>query len=190
MATVSLGVQVTNYSATAAQAQVNKVAAAAVKALHKLGITDHEIQTTNLSLNPQYDQNSTFTGYQASETLQVTVYALALAGPVIDAGVAAGANTNLGIQFGLRDPNAAQLDALKLAVQQARAHAQVIAQELGVDALLAHARVQISESGAQPSNINQIPMAAFSRVAAAAAPAQVLGGTLSVQETVNLTYVF
>src|SRR5262249_3664770 len=53
----------------------------------------------------------------------------------IDAGAGAGATTVRGIQFTLRDPEAAHADALRRAAARARADADVLAQALNLKVL-------------------------------------------------------
>ena len=76
---------------------------AAVKAL---GVAEADIQTTNLSLNPQYGNGPTpkVVGYQISEQIEVTVRDLDKAGDVVDAATAKGATDVNGISFERRRP--------------------------------------------------------------------------------------
>jgi hypothetical protein len=99
---------------------------AAVKAL---GVDEKDIQTTNLSLNPQYGNTSTpkVIGYQISEQVEITVRDLDKAGDVVDAATAKGATDVNGISFEVADPVKAQNDARAAAVAAARASAQAMA---------------------------------------------------------------
>ena len=99
---------------------------AAVKAL---GVDDKDIQTTNLSLSPQYGNGSTpkVVGYQISEQVEITVRDLDKAGDVVDAATAKGATDVNGISFEVADPVKAQNDARAAAVAAARASAQAMA---------------------------------------------------------------
>ena len=76
---------------------------AAVKAL---GVAEADIQTTNLSLYPQYGTGLApkIVGYQISEQIVVTVRDLDKAGDVVDAAIAKGANNVNGISFESGDP--------------------------------------------------------------------------------------
>ena len=99
---------------------------AAVKAL---GVADADIQTTNLSLYPQYGNGSTpkVVGYQISEQVEITVRDLDKAGDIVDAATAKGATDVNGISFEFADPVKAQNDARADAVQAARVSAQAMA---------------------------------------------------------------
>lgn len=186
MATVTFGVLLKQDTAQDAQAAVNHVVAAAVQNLHALGITDRQIQTADLSLEPSYDNAGTVTGYQASQTLSVDVQGLRLVGRAVDAGVRAQANHNVSITFGLRDENAARTAALAQAVSIARTRAAAAATALGRSLNGAH--VQLSEVS-QPVPRPVVP-GVMSAAPAQGAPTQTFGGTLTVHEDVTLTYTF
>lgn len=186
MATVTFGVLLKRDTAQDAQTAVNRVVAAAVQNLHALGITDRQIQTADLSLEPSYDSAGTVTGYQASQTLSVDVPGLRLVGRAVDAGVHAQANHNVSITFGLHDENAARTAALAQAVGIARTRAAAAANALGRSLNGAH--VQLSEvSQPVPRPVVQGVMSA---APAQGAPTQTFGGTLTVHEDVTLTYTF
>jgi uncharacterized protein YggE len=136
-ATVRLGVLAQAPTAREAQAQVNRSAQAVLDALRQLGVAPERIQTTGLSLNPQYaqgrpDEGPRITGYQAANTVSVRLDDLAKVGPAIDAGLASGANNLDGVDFGLRDDGAAKAAALADAVQSARGKAEALARALKV----------------------------------------------------------
>ncbi|PYQ62268.1 MAG: hypothetical protein DMF53_13370 [Acidobacteria bacterium] len=136
-ATVRLGVLAQAPTAREAQTQVNRSAQAVLDSIRKVGIPAERIQTTGLSLNPQYaqgrpDQGPRITGYQASNTVTVLVEDLAKVGPVIDAGLTSGANNLDGVEFGLRKDDAARAAALTDAVHSARIKAEALARALRV----------------------------------------------------------
>jgi uncharacterized protein YggE len=139
-ANVRLGVVAQAPTARAAQDQVNKVANAVLDAILKQGIKAEDIQTSGLSLSPLYSQNRPgaesqaprITGYQANNTVTVRVNDLTKVGPAIDAGLGAGANTLDGVEFGLRNDEAARAQALADAARAARAKAETLAKALGL----------------------------------------------------------
>jgi uncharacterized protein YggE len=137
-ATIRLGVLAQAPTAREAQERVNRIAGAILDAVRKLGIPAERIQTTGLNLGPQYaqgrtaDQGPRITGYQASNTVSILVDDLARVGPVIDAGLAAGANNLDGVEFGLRNDAAARAAALTDAVREARGKAEALAKALKV----------------------------------------------------------
>ena len=129
VARVYLGVTANRPTVKAARdagAQAMTDIIAAVKAL---GVDEKDIQTTNVSLNPQYGNGSTpkVVGYQISEQVEVTVRDLDKAGDVIDAATAKGATDVNGISFEVADPVKAQNDARAAAVAAARVSAEAMA---------------------------------------------------------------
>jgi uncharacterized protein YggE len=139
-ATVRLGVSAQATTARAAQDQVNRIAGAILEAVRKLGIPAERIQTSELNLGPVYGQGSAsrepqeprIIGYQASNVVSVQVEQLDKVGPVIDAGLGAGANRLEGVIFGLRDDRKARAEALTQAVDGARVKADALARALKV----------------------------------------------------------
>ena len=135
-ATLSLGVTTTGETAAAAMAANNDAASAVIARLIAAKVADRDMQTTGLSLNPNWVMNADGTeqviqGYIASSTLTVRIEALETAGLVLDAAVTDGANTLNGLTFGLANPRPIEDDARKAAVADALARAQVLAQAAG-----------------------------------------------------------
>jgi uncharacterized protein YggE len=119
------------------------------------------VQTSGVNLNPQYvyKQNTApqLTGYQANNSVRVTVRDLAKLGPTIDAAVGAGGNEVSGVSFGLRDPQAAEDAARVEAIHRLEARAQLYAQTLGKKV---HALKVMSEGGGYaPTPIRPMAMA-------------------------------
>src|SRR4051794_36152059 len=166
-ATVRLGVLAQGATAREAQAQVNRSAQGVLDAIRRAGIPPERIQTTGLSLNPQYaqgrpDQGPRITGYQASNTVTVLVEDLSKVGPVIDAGLTSGANNLDGVDFGLRKDDAARATALTDAVRSARVKAEALARALRVKLVEI---VEVAEGGV---SISPPPSPFRGRVALAA----------------------
>jgi uncharacterized protein YggE len=185
-ATVRLGVLVQAPTAHEAQDRVNRAAGAVLAVIGKLGIPAERIQTTGLNLGPQYAQSRSesqgprITGYQASNSVTVRVDDLARVGPVIDAGLAAGANTLDGVDFGLRDDGAARAAALTDAVREARAKAEGLAAALGVRLVEI---VEVAEGGVAVS-----PPPFQARGMAAMAPTPVAAGQVGVDASVTVRW--
>ena len=109
-----------------------------IRQIAAVGIPADQMRTTGVELNPQRRPgpgNGQITGYTATNRIVVTVNDLRLTGRVIDAGVGAGANEVAGISFGLRDAKTDQTRALRLAVQNAKDTATILAQAAGVGPL-------------------------------------------------------
>lgn len=188
VAFVTVGVQQTNIDAAKAQQAANSIAARALAGIKALGIPDKDIQTSGISLNPQYDDHNALTGFQASETFSITVERLSQAGAVIDAGVRAGANQNVSVSFGLKDPSQVETAALKAAVSVAQRKALAVASQLGVS--LNGAKIEVAENNVQPplpfATVQRAPVAAPTN--GTATPVQ--SGTLTIQDSVTVTYTF
>ena len=139
-ATVRLGVSAQAPTAREAQDQVSRTAGAILEAVRRLGIPADRIQTSELNLGPVYGQGRPdreiqepqIVGYQASNVISVQVEQLDKVGPVIDAGLGAGANRLEGVIFGLRDDRKARAEALTSAVDAARIKADALARALKV----------------------------------------------------------
>jgi uncharacterized protein YggE len=115
--------------------QENAVKSDAVSKAIKAAVSGAEVKTSGYSLQPQrlYRENQppTITGYEARNTITVTLSDLTKVGTVIDAAGQAGANDIGSISFTLRQDRPARDQALKDATREALSKAQVIAQALG-----------------------------------------------------------
>lgn len=181
-ATISLGVQSSAPTAAAALRQNAEQMGRVLAALRASGIEDKAVQTSDISLQAQYDDQPNtsprLTGYQASNQVVVTVHALAALGPALDTAVSAGANQVSGVSFGLSDAAAAQNAARQAAVKSLFAKAQLYAAAAGFrDARL----VELSEGGGEVGG--PVPMMAMARMRAASTP--VSAGELSVRADVS-----
>jgi hypothetical protein len=123
-ASVSAGVQTNAATAAAALAENARTANAVVDALKRAG--GKELQTQQVSLYPRTDQSGNVTGYTAQNTISAKAK-IEAAGALIDAAVAAGANTVDGPTLDVSDSDALYRQALKKAVDDARAKALALA---------------------------------------------------------------
>jgi uncharacterized protein len=110
-----------------------------IQALVRAGIPRAEIETRGYSLFPEYPPQPREPvatpqprGYRALNMVTFRTQELARVGPLIDIALGAGANRLDGVRFGLQDPEAAQSQALALAVERARRSAETMAGSLGV----------------------------------------------------------
>ena len=148
VAQISAGVVTQNIDANAAMRSNAQRMSAVIAALKSAGVADRDIQTSSISLNPQYkygqNQPPTITGYQASNTVNLRLRGLGKAGNVLDALVKQGANQINGPTFTLDKPEAAMDEARANAVRNAQARADLYATATG---LKVRRIVSISESG-------------------------------------------
>jgi uncharacterized protein YggE len=103
------------------------------------------IQTVNYSINPNYNNQGTLTGYTVTNSIQVTLNNLALTGTIIDTATQAGATRIDSLTFSLKDNTSALTQALQAATLQAKAKADAMASSVG---LKTGAFLVIQESGA------------------------------------------
>lgn len=147
-----------------------------------------EIKTTGYSLQPQrvYRENQppTITGYEARNTVIVTISDLTKVGPVIDAAAQVGANDVGGVSFILRKDRPARDEALAQATKEAVGKAQVIAQALGGRVVRI---IEVQEEGtAKPLPVYDMQPREGLMQARAAAPTPIEVGTLEITSRVQL----
>lgn len=132
---VDAGVETQASTAKEAAARNADQVAAVVASLKKLLGSGADIKTVNYFVGPVYrnspNEPRKIVGYSANMTAQVTLGDLSMTGAVIDTATQAGATSIGALQFSLKDPEPAHLQALKLATLRAKAHADAIAAGLG-----------------------------------------------------------
>ncbi len=158
---------------------------AVVRALKAAAGPGAEVKTSGYSLQPQrvYRENQppTITGYEARNSVTVTLSDLTKVATVIDATAQAGANDITGISFTLRRDRPARDNALAQATQEAMSKARVVAAALGGRVVRI---VEVQEEGF----IRPIPVydarAELARMSAAQTPIEV--GTLEITSRVQV----
>ncbi len=194
IARMQLGVRNEAPTATAAAEGVNTTAAQVIAAIERLGIPARSIQTSGYNLEyreppaPQPGQPQPMAAqarmapagsYVASETLQVTT-AVADAGRVLDAAIAAGANVSYGLSYQSSRADSLYLEALGKAVAAARRVAQTIAGAAGLHVV----RIETISTVAPSAEVSPGPMMA--RMVSAA---PILPGTDTISATVFVTFL-
>jgi hypothetical protein len=148
VAIISAGVMTRSASATAAISENAARMERVREALKRAGIADRDIQTSNISLNPEYryqeNQPPQLTGYTASNTVNVRFRDIRNTGRILDALVAQGANQINGPNLTIDKPEAALDDARTKAVAAGRARAELYARALGMRVVRL---LSVSESG-------------------------------------------
>ena len=133
-ALLNLGVSNKNTSVQAAKAQNDAVMSKLISSLQHLGVSKHNIQTSNITISPNYDYidgNSKLNGYQVNNTVVVRVYDTSSIGKAIDAAIASGASDINSLTF-QTDVSQEMEDQLSTsAISDARHQAEVIARALG-----------------------------------------------------------
>ncbi|MEP6705946.1 MAG: SIMPL domain-containing protein [Pyrinomonadaceae bacterium] len=124
-----------NAQALAAQQENARKSEAVANAVKTTAGSNVEIKTSDYTLQPQYDNRDNnlpkIIGYNARNSIIVTIGDLKNVGAAIDAASRAGANSIDSIAFVLRQTSPARGQALADATQQAMIKARSIAQALG-----------------------------------------------------------
>ncbi|TNC70860.1 SIMPL domain-containing protein [Rubellimicrobium roseum] len=186
MARVSLGVSHQAATAGEAMAAMSEGTAAVLARLGTEGVSQVDIQTGQLMLEPSYNYNTPdgqpeMTGFIATQFLDVTIRDIGALGAVLDAVVADGANRINGISFDLTNPRPVTDEARRAAVDDARARAELYAEAAGVTL---GDLVAISETGGFGP-----PMPMYdARGGAAAESVPVAPGSLSLTASVSVTF--
>ena len=136
VATISAGVVTQASDGNAAMRQNAEQMARVVAAIKAAGIADKDVQTSGISLNPQYkyidNQAPQITGYQASNNVSLKVRDIARLGKVLDALAAVGANQINGPSFEIDQPEPVRDEARLAALKKAQARAETYAKALGL----------------------------------------------------------
>lgn len=169
-----------------AQQQNANKSDAVVRALKSAVGAGAEIKTSGYSLQPQrvYKENQppSIVGYEARNSVTVTLADLTKVGAVIDAASQAGANDVAGISFTLRKDRPARDQALADATREAVSKAQVIATALGGRVVRI---VEVQEEGFERPRPVYLDSVQTMR-AQAAAPTPIEVGTLDITSRVQM----
>lgn len=184
VAFISLAVESRARTPREAQQQNASTLAAVVKRLTDLSIPADARRTIGLRLEQEFDNANgrrVPRGYVARNALEVRVDDLARAGELADAAVQAGATSLDGIRFDLKDRAAAEREAVRLAVVDARGRAEAAAAGAGrtVDRVL---KIEDGERIVSPPR----PIMAM-RTEVQSMPTAVEPGLIDIRATMTLT---
>jgi uncharacterized protein YggE len=189
IADLRLGVSVTEPSVEAARAASSKALNAVLGRLRALGVEDRDLQTSVVSVSPQYDYSREgapprLAGYTFTNVVAAVVRDVERVGDAIDAALTAGATNVDRIAFRVADPSAAEREAREGAVADARVRAEAYAAAAG---LTIAGVAAIAEAGAPVP----YPIAGVERMAFAAKDAgtPIEAGENEVTATVSVTYL-
>lgn len=187
IAFLNAGVQTQAQTAQAAMSANSAAMNGVFDALAGADIDRRDMQTSNFSLQPQYDYSNRdngqprLTGYQASNQLTVKVRDLDTLGETMDALVSAGGNTFSGLNFALEDDRAAKNAARDLAMKEAIARAELYAAASGYEVARV---VTISESG----GMRPQPMQMMAEARAMDRATPIASGEVGYSVTVNVVF--
>lgn len=186
MAVVSVGVTNEARTASAALAANSQAMGAVLQRLRDAGVAERDLQTSNLSLSPRWDQPSQvgtqprIVAFLASNQLSVRVRALEELGSILDIVVQDGANTLGGLSFAVAEPEPLLDEARVAAVADATRKARLLSEAAGVT-LGPLLEMSESSGGGGP-----IPMARMEMSLADAVP--VASGELEMSATVTMVF--
>ncbi|PAX08055.1 SIMPL domain-containing protein [Sphingomonas lenta] len=158
-------------------------------ALRRAGVAARDVQTAQVSLQPQYrygeNQPPVVTGYQAANSVAVRFRDVARSGAILDALVAEGANQIDGPTLTLDQPDAALDEARTDAIRRARARADLYARAAGmrVERIVSIAEGAVVDGPRPPSPV------ALRTFDAAEAKTQIAAGEQEVTATATVRFV-
>jgi hypothetical protein len=136
---VDISTGVTSEAKTAREAldQNTEAMAKVVQALKEDGIEPKDIQTTNFSVNPVYEQKAegrppVVIGYRVTNQVRISLHDIKKLGAILDKVVSLGANQIDSIEFGVEEPEALKDEARKLAIKNVSENAKLYADAAGV----------------------------------------------------------
>ena len=187
-AVLSLSVVTQSPQAVTAQQENARKSDAVANAVKAIAGANAEVKTSDYTLQPQYDSRDNrlpkIIGYNARNSVIVTMSDLKGVGAVIDAASRAGANSIDGILFVLKQTSPARGQALADATQQAMNKARSIAQALGGRVLRVVEENENSTVGGTGA------FAAYESISLAQeetrAPTPIAAGQLSIKSNVQL----
>jgi uncharacterized protein len=169
-----------------AQRQNAETMAAVQQRLAAAGVPKDAVRTLGYNIQQEFDyveNRRVARGYLARNAVEVRVDAIDRTGEILDAAVQAGATSIASVRFDLKDRAAAEREALRLAVVDARARADAAAAGAGraVDRVL---RIDDTPQGrVGPPR----PMMAMAREAADVQQTPIEPGELEIRAQVTLT---
>ncbi len=188
VATINAGVVTQAETADAAMTDNRTKMNAVFEALKKAGIADKDMQSAGITINPQYryaeNQPPVVTGYQASNTVNVTLRDMAAVGTVIDALVSQGVNQLNGPTFDVEDKDSALNEARTKAVGKARDRAKLYAEAAGVKIT----RLKNLSEQSMMSPQTPYPMMRMAAMDSAASSTPVAPGEVMLSVTISMTY--
>ena len=151
-------------------------------------MAEKDIATSGFSIDPVYEQTDNrpsdrppaIVGYRVENQVRVTIRDIAKSGALLDAVVAAGANRVSGIAFDISDRKTAANQAIRAAIADARAKAELMADAAGLR-LVRILTLNADENGGRG------PIMAYDMVAKSA-PVPVMPGQRAVSANAQIVW--
>lgn len=137
IAHINIGVSSNAATARIALDKNTKAMSNIINALTKSDVEGKDIQTSNFSINPRYNQKRdnnqlpAVIGYEVFNTLDIKITNLESLGNILDQVVTLGSNRINNIRFGIAKPMPLEDKARALAANDAKRRAEIYAQTLG-----------------------------------------------------------
>lgn len=189
-AAVSFGVTIDDETLSTAQNEATATMTEILAAVTDAGIVERDVQTVDYRVDILYDYDddgtvSRILGYQVSNTVNVAVRDLGTVGAILDAVVAAGANTVYGISFYVENTTAAASQARTAAVADAITKAEDIATAAG---LRVSRIVSIYESSSPPPAPMDYDYAVAESADSAGSSVPVQAGTTEISADIDVVF--
>jgi uncharacterized protein YggE len=189
--TVVIAVEQTKPAATAALTADDATAGAVTGALEEAGVAAKDVQTTDVTISPQYNSNSAITGYQVRNVITAEVHDLASAGSLVDRLSALGGNAVQiqSLTVSVDDTRALEDQARRQAVAQAVSHARAMAHAAGQRLAQVCSVDDTSSQTVPPLPGAPYGLGATGAAAANASSVPIEAGSQQVSAQVKLVYV-
>lgn len=135
-ATLTMGVEIRAREMEPAKQQVGQIVSEFLKLADRMNIDKKQLNTSQLTIRPEYDWNSTnrqrrLTGFYVARQIRVELKDLEKIGPLMERATSIGVNQVNGPFLGSSREDELHREALKIAAEDARRNAQVLATSLG-----------------------------------------------------------
>jgi len=130
---VSIGIEVIESTASAAQSGAESVMKATVAAIRAMKLANEELQTGSVDLSPRYERSpgdgtpAKVIGYTGSISLNIRTTNLESPAGIIDVALKSGCNRVNHVSFGIKELLSAREEAITLATKAAKRKAEVMA---------------------------------------------------------------
>ncbi|MBC5646856.1 SIMPL domain-containing protein [Christensenella tenuis] len=185
IAYVSIGVRTTGVTAQAAQEENARITQAFLGAVKAQGVAEDDLETQNLNVYEDYENPQQTV---VENTYRVTIRDIDTVGAVIDAAVAAGANSTYSLSFDLADRDSIYMEALAKAMENVGNKAAAVAKAGGYT-IIRPQSIQEGSAGYSAEPYMTAESAAVDTGAAAGAVTPISPQEIEVSATVTGTYI-
>lgn len=185
IAYVSIGVRTTGVTAQAAQAENARITQAFLNAVKEQGIAEDDLETQSLNVYEDYENPQQTV---VENTYRVTIRNIDTVGTVLDAAVAAGANSTYSLSFDLSDRDSVYMEALAKAMENVGKKATAVAKAGGYT-IVRPQSIMEGNAGYSAEPYMTEKSAAMDTGAAAGAVTPITPQEIEVSATVTGTYI-